>query len=355
MRIVTASFVAGLLAAGIAFGTDEAAAQAQACTNRGDLDQLYCDGNGDLVADVPTDKRKLRNPSTIVFAYTPVEDPAVYENIFRPFTDHLAKCTAKKIVYYPVQSNSAQIEAMRSGRLHVAGYSSGPTGFAVNMAGAIPFAAKGTAGEYRSYRLAFIVKADSPFQKLADLKGKKVAHTSASSNSGNLAPRALFPNEGLTPEKDYQVVYSGGHDKSVLGVVSGDFDGGAVASDVLERMIVRGTIKKEQVRVIYQSAPFPTSSFAYAHDLEPALAEKIKKCFYDYRFTPEMTKEFNGDDRFFPITYKKDWEVIRTVAAASGTPYNKAQYDKETAQEKADEVKRAQQRLQQQQQEQKKP
>ncbi|MBI3504728.1 MAG: phosphate/phosphite/phosphonate ABC transporter substrate-binding protein [Proteobacteria bacterium] len=346
----TSSLIAGLFAtvAGLALLAGEANAQAAAaCTNRGDLDQLYCDNDRDLVADVPADKKKLRNPSTLVFAYTPVEDPAVYESIFRPFTEYLAKCAAKKVVYYPVQSNSAEIEAMRSGRLHVAGFSSGPTGFAVNMAGAIPFAAKGTAGEYRGYHLAFVVKADSPYQKLADLKGKKVAHTSASSNSGNLAPRALFPGEGLAPEKDYQVVYSGGHDKSALGVVSGDFDGAAVASDVLERMIARGNIKAEQVRVIYKSATFPTSSFAYAHDLEPALADKIKKCFYDYRFPAEMTKEFNGDDRFFPITYKKDWEVIRTVAAASGTPYNKAQYEKETAQEKADEMKRAQEKLQQ--------
>lgn len=347
MRRTTSLFL-GIFAAAAGLALMAPDAAAQACKNRGDLDTIYCDDNNDLVADVPSDKKKLKNPSTIVFAYTPVEDPAIYANIFKPFTDYLAKCTAKKVVYYPVQSNSAEIEAMRSGRLHVAGFSSGPTGFAVNMAGAIPFAAKGNEKEFRAYHLAFVVKADSPYQKLTDLKGKKVAHTAASSNSGNLAPRALFPNEGLAPEKDYQVVYSGGHDKSALGVVAGDFDGAPVASDVLERMIVRGNIKQEQIRVIYRSAPFPTSSFAYAHDLDPALAEKMKKCFYDYRFPAEMTKEFNGDDRFYPITYKKEWEVIRTVAAASGTPYNKAQYEKETAQEKADEMKRAQQKLQQQ-------
>lgn len=339
----------------LALSADAGAQQAAACKKRGHLDTIYCDDNNDLVADLPTDKKKLRNPSTLVFAYTPVEDPAVYENIFKPFTDYLAKCTAKKVVYYPVQSNSAEIEAMRSGRLHVAGFSTGPTGFAVNMAGAIPFAAKGTGQQYRGYHLAFVVKADSPYQKISDLKGKKVAHTSASSNSGNLAPRALFPALGLTPDKDYQVVYSGGHDKSALGVVSGDYDGAPVASDVLERMITRGTIKAETIRVIYKSATFPTSSFAYAHDLEPALAEKIKKCFYDFRFTPEMTKEFNGDDRFYPITYKKDWEVVRTVAEATGTPYNKAQYEKETEAEKAALAKKAQEKLQQQQQQQKKP
>jgi phosphonate transport system substrate-binding protein len=115
-----------------------------ACKSRGDLDTQYCDLNGDLVADTPTDPKLLKTPSTIVFTYTPVEDPAVYEKIFKPFTDYLGQCTTKKVVFYQVQSNAAEIEAMRSGRLHVAGFSTGPTAFAVNIAGAVPFAVKGT-------------------------------------------------------------------------------------------------------------------------------------------------------------------------------------------------------------------
>ena len=58
-------------------------AQAQdACPHRGDLDPMYCDANKDLVADTPKDPAKQKNPSTLVFTYTPVEDPAKYENIF---------------------------------------------------------------------------------------------------------------------------------------------------------------------------------------------------------------------------------------------------------------------------------
>src|SRR5215510_3781993 len=105
---------------------DHAVAQGDTCKNRGQLDTLYCDDNNDLVADAPTDPKKWKDPGTLVFAYTPVEDPAVYANVFKPFTDYLAQCTGKRIVYYPVQSNSAEIEAMRSGRLHVAGFSTGP-------------------------------------------------------------------------------------------------------------------------------------------------------------------------------------------------------------------------------------
>lgn len=332
MAIITKSGFAAILLGTSLISVGSALAQDN-CPNRGQLDTAYCDANGDLVADAPTDPKKWRDPSALVWAYTPVEDPAVYANVFKPFTDHLEKCVGKRIVYYPVQSNAAEIEAMRSGRLHFAGFSTGPTGFAVNMAGAVPFAAKGLGPEVAGYNLLAVVKASSPYQKLSDLKDKKVAHTSPSSNSGNLAPRVLFPEQGLTPDKDYKPLMSGGHDKSILGVVSGDYDMGAVASDVYDRMIVRGTIKADDTRVIYKSPVFPTSSFAYAHDLKPELAAKLQQCFFNFRFPESMQKEFNGDDRFVPITYKANWAVVRDVAEKSGTPYNKAAYDAEAKRE----------------------
>lgn len=333
-----------LAAFGAAIVAASSAAAQDTCKNRGQLDDRYCDEDSDLVADVPKDPARHRDPSTLVFAYTPVEDPAVYENVFRPFTDYLGKCVSKRVVYFPVQSNSAEIEAMRSGRLHIAGFSTGPTGFAVNMAGAVPFATKGTGTEVQGYQLFFIVKTSSPYKSLADLKAKKVAHTSPSSNSGHLAPQVLFPMEGLKPDGDYKPVFSGGHDKTVLGVRAGDYDGGPVASDVFDRMITRGTVKADDFRVIYKSEVFPTSSFAYAHDLKPDLAEKIKTCFYAFTFTAEMTKEFNGNNKFVPITYQKDWEVVRRVAEGSGTPYNRTAYEREVkreaeaAKKKADEA-----------------
>ncbi len=287
------------------------------CPNRGDLDTLYCDANKDLVADAPTDPAKFKDPSTLVFTYTPVEDPAKYENIFKPLTDYLTQCTSKKVMFYQVQNNAAEIEAMRSGRLHVAGFSTGPTVFAVNKAGAIPFAVKGDAKGFQGYNLITVVKASSAFKTVADLKGKKVAHTAPSSNSGHLAPLALLPGQGLTPGKDYEIKFSGKHDQSVLGVNTGDYDAAHVASDVFERMAERGQIKEADFRILYRSQRFPTSSFAYAHDLKPELAIKLVKCFADFRFPPEMQKNFDGADRFVSINYRKDWEVVRTVDKAA--------------------------------------
>ena len=293
------------------------------CANRGTLDALYCDENNDLTADPPKDRAKWKNPSTLVFTYTPVEDPAIYRKIFQPFLDHLAKITGKKVIYYDVHSNAAEIEAMRSGRLHVAGFSTGPTAYAVNLAGAVPFAVRGQGDKPEGYHLILIVKAASPFQKPVDLKDRKVAHTAPSSNSGNLAPRALLPAQGLAPDRDYKVIYSGKHDQSILGVNSGDYDAATVASDVFDRMVNRGAVKREDFRIIYTSPLFPTSSYAYAHDLHPDLVVKIKEAFLSFKFPPEMSKSFEGMTNFVPITYRKDWEVVRNVAAAAGETYTR--------------------------------
>lgn len=332
------------LGAAAAIFASHAFAQGDACRNRGDLDVQFCDENKDLVADPPKDAKKFRTPGTLVFTYTPVEDPAVYEQAFKPFTDHLAACTGKRVAFYQVQSNAAEIEAMRSGRLHVGGFSTGPTAFAVNLAGAVPFAVKGDAKGFQGYNLILIVKKSSPYQKITDLKGKKVAHTSASSNSGNLAPRALFPPLGLTPDADYKVIYSGKHDSSILGVNTGDYDAAPVASDVFHRMAGRGVIKEDDFRILYRSETFPTSSFAYAHDLEPKFRDQMLKCFYDYRFPAEMQKTFDGADRFVPVTYIKDWAVVRKVDEAAGEKHDRAAYDKETAKEEAARKKAAEEK-----------
>ncbi|MGF1695486.1 phosphate/phosphite/phosphonate ABC transporter substrate-binding protein [Vibrio lamellibrachiae] len=296
---------------------------AETCSNHGVLDDKFCDENNDLVADTPKNPDEWRDPSTLVFTYTPVEDPAVYKDAFADFQAHLSKVTGKKVIYYTVHSNSAQVEAMRSGRLHVAGFSTGPTGYAVNLAGYVPIAVKGTADGFQGYNLITIARKDGQVQEMSDLKGKRVAHTSASSNSGNLAPRALFPSEGIVPDQDYKVLYSGKHDQSILGVFNGDYDAAPVASDVFDRMADADRVDEEELNIIYRSPRFPTSAFGYAHDLHPDLVAKIREAFNTYRFTPEMSATFKGADRFAPITYKEEWQVIRDIAHATGTAYTK--------------------------------
>ena len=302
-----------------------------ACKQRGELDTPYCDEDGDLLADAPKDPKRRKDPDTLFFSNSPLEDPAVFRKLMEPFVEHLAKCTARKFRYYEVFSSAAAIEAMRSGRMHLGTMSSGDTAFAVNVAGAIPIGIRGDANGPQGYQLWMIVRADSPFQKLSDLKGKRVAHTTPSSNSGNLAPRSLFLAEGLVPDKDYKVLFSGKHENSVSGVAAGDFDAAPIAHDILVRMAERGLVKMADFRILWKSRSFPPGGLSMAHDLAPALQQKIRECSYAFRYTPEMVKSFQGADRWLPIDYKKDWEIIRKVAQDSGQSFTATAFEKEKA------------------------
>ncbi len=301
-----------------------ATVSADECTNRGVLDVRYCDEDGDLVADPPKDASKYIDPPVLVFSYTPVEDPSVYVNVFTEFLDYLSEKTGKKVKWYGAESYAAQVEAMRSGRLHVAGISTGPTCFGVNLAGYVPFAIMGTANGPGGYKLQVITHKDSDIKTLKDLKGRKVAHVTPSSNSGNQAPRALFKAEGIIPDKDYKVIYSGKHDNSIMGVANKDYDAAPIASVVMERMAAKGVVNKDDLRVIWESKLFPTSSYGYIHNLDPALAKKVVEAFltFDWKGTG-LEKEFGKhSDRFVPITYKEHWATIRTIQKTNGVVYS---------------------------------
>jgi phosphonate transport system substrate-binding protein len=297
-----------------------------ACKNRGSLDTRFCDDNGDLVADTPADSSKWLDPDTLIFSYTPVEDPSVYENVFTEFMDYLAKKTGKKVKWYGAESYAAQVEAMRSGRLHVAGISTGPTVFGVNLAGYVPVAIMGKADGRFGYRLQLITHKDSDIKKVSDMKGRKIAHVTPSSNSGNQAPRALFKSMGVVPDKDYKVNYSGKHDNSIMGVANKDYDAAPVASSVLDRMHDKGVVNKKDLRVIWQSRLFPTTSYGFAHNLKPDLQKKITDAFLSFDWTgTALKKEFGKkSDKFIPITFKEHWADIRTIQETNGVKYTDA-------------------------------
>lgn len=291
---------------------------------RGALDARYCDRDGDMVADLPTDPTALADPDTLNFAYTPLEDPSIYPEIWKGFLDHVAKVTGKKVRLFLLQTNAAQLEALRSGRLHVAGINTGSVPVAVNCSGAVPFAMMhGPAGPY-GYQMEIIVPASSPVKAVADLKGRTIAFTSPTSNSGYKAPAYILETEFGLKADDYKSQYSGKHDNSILGVANGDYEAAAVASTVTARLATRGTYDPKAIRVIYRSATFPTTGYGYTHNLKPELAAKIREAFMTFSISgdPTLAPEFPDQDNFIAMTYKTDWEIVRRVDAGTSVTYD---------------------------------
>jgi len=320
----TNSFLSIVAAIGLAWAFNIATpGSASADCERGTLDKQYCDIDGDLVADLPTDPADWVNPDTIIFSYTPVEDPAVYQKVWDGFINHMAEVTGKKVVFFPVQSYAAQYEAMRSGRLHIAGVNTGGNPVAVNCAGFVPFAMMASKDGSYGYEMEIIVPANSDIQTPADIRGRTLTFTSPTSNSGNKAPSALLKSEfGLVKDVDFPTNFSGKHDNSILGIANGDYEVAPVANSVLKRMIDRNVVTTDQYRTIYKSETFPTTGYGHAHNLDPTLVAKIKTAFFTFPWEgSDLQAEFKKEGRFVSIHHKSDWNVIRKIDAANGVEY----------------------------------
>src|SRR5689334_7068582 len=266
------------------------------------LDQRFTDADGDMVADTPKDAKQVIDPPVLIFSYTPVEDPAVYQKVWDGFIKHLEKTTGKRVIFFPVQSNAAQYEAMRSGRLHVAGVNAGGNAIAVNCAGYVPFAMMASQDNSFGYEMEILVPADSPIKAPVDLKGHKIAFTDATSNSGFKAPSAILKADfNLEAKRDFEPVFSGKHDNSILGVVNKDYEAAAVANSVLNRMLDRKVFDKAKIRSIYKSETFPTTGYGHVYNLDPKLVEKIKEAFFTFPWEGSgLAAEFKREAKFIP-------------------------------------------------------
>ncbi|HSF96003.1 MAG TPA: phosphate/phosphite/phosphonate ABC transporter substrate-binding protein [Thermohalobaculum sp.] len=290
------------------------------------LDSRYTDADGDLIADIPTDPSQLVDPDTLVFAYTPVEDPAVYAKAWSDFLDHMEKVTGKKVVFFPVQSNAAELEAMRAGRLHVAGFNTGSNPIAVACAGFRPFTIMASKDGHFGYEMEIITYPGSGIEKVEDIKGKQLAFTSPTSNSGFKAPSAILKADyDLIPDRDFEPVFSGKHDNSILGVANKDYPAASIANSVKSRMIQRDVIKEDQVITIYKSQTFPTTGFGTVYNLKPELQEKVKEAFFTFPWEgSSLQEEFerSNEGQFIPITFQEHWAVIRKIDEANGVSYD---------------------------------
>ena len=284
---------------------------------------------GQPVAETPEDESEWLDPDTLEFSLTPTEDPTVYEDTLSPLLDNIAEETGKEVNYASLDSYAAQVEAMRSERLHLAGFSTGAVPYAVNIANAVPFAVQidgsGENGSF-GYRLFLITQVDNPdIGSLDDLAGdpmENVAHADPSSNSGNLAPRALFANQGVVPGEDYEVSYSGGHQQSSLGVANGDYEAAPVCSTCFARVARDGQLDPEQIKAVYASEPFPTTAFSHVNTLHPDIQEGVRAAFLDYDYQDtSIAEEFEGRGTWIDIDYATVWDIILQIQQSLEVEY----------------------------------
>src|SRR3954451_10824725 len=127
------------------------------------------------------------------------------------------------------------------------------------------------------YWAAIVTRADSPIQKIEDLKGKRFAWVDPGSASGYLIPRTMLEGRGVTQDSLGQQVFAGGHDKVGLAVLQGQVDAGAMGLDSIPRLDALQAGASQQIRVIEQSPDIPNDGVAFRKGLPEDTVKRIRE------------------------------------------------------------------------------
>lgn len=137
------------------------------------------------------------------------------------------------------------------------------------------------------YNSVLIVKSENPAKRLEDLKGRTVARTEPNSQSGYLVPTVEFSKMGKPVDKFFKSPISGGHTQSVLGVLKGTYDAAFTWTTrgdgygQLRTMMDKGMLKREQIRVIWESALVPAPPVIVHKELPADLKAEMARFFLE--------------------------------------------------------------------------
>ncbi len=272
-----------------------------------------------LMASAQAQDWKAKYPE-LVFASIPAENAAAVTEQFADFAAYLSREIGIPVKLRIVGDYAAVIEGQRAEQIHIAYY--GPASYArARMIGVktTAFATEVGKGGVKGYYSVLWVKANSPYQKVEDLKGKNIAFVDPNSTSGNNVPRYALSKMGIKAEDFFsKVIYSGSHTNAIMALNQGTVDVAAnqwfsETDSEVTRMADKSMVKKEDFRVIYKSDQIVNSPIAYLDSLPADLKKKIEQAILEFakKDKAAFDKFSNGKyEPFQPVSHDAYLPVI---------------------------------------------
>lgn len=134
----------------------------------------------------------------------------------------------------------------------------------------------------RTYQSALITHRRTGITRLADLpaaaKQLRFNFTDPASNSGHLVPQARLAELGLITERDFATTeFTLSHIVSVFNVAFGRADVAGVSDSVLQRLIAKGRVRREDIVTLWTSDPLPNGPIAVRSNLPPDFKRELQQ------------------------------------------------------------------------------
>jgi phosphonate transport system substrate-binding protein len=239
----------------------------------------------------------------------------------QPVVDYLAQKLGVPTKLYRLSDYAGLVEAMRADQVEFARF--GPAVYALGRRilgdRLQPLFRDVDHSGQEGYFSVVLVRADSPYRSVADLKGKTFAFADPNSTSGFAFPSYFLRKQGVDPQSHFGgTVFSGGHDNSVIALVRGQFDGVATyqvnaESGVAQRLASRNMIPQGSTRVIWTSPLIPASPFCARANLPDGLKTAYVAAMNAMRDdAPDVWKTFTDGhvSRYAPARHEDYIDVI---------------------------------------------
>ena len=264
--------------------------------------------------------------------FVPAEDAQQVMQNAQPIVEILRKQLGMEVQPFVATDYTGVVEALRVNKLDIAFLTPASYVLARDEAN-VRVVLKSERKGIPFYYAAIIVRADSGIKDLDDLRGKSFAFGDSLSTTGNVIPRQMFKARGIDPVRDFkQILYSGGHDATVLAVLNGKVDAGATyanspdGNDTAWMRYLKDSEEVKKIRAIAFSEPIPADNLVISANLDEDLAKKIEMTFIALSRDPagkRMLRELYQIDGFVPAT-DKDYDSVRRAFAEAGIPIKDA-------------------------------
>ncbi len=244
-------------------------------------------------------------PKEVTFGVIPVAGATSIKDTFGGLAKYLEKQLGVKVKMQTASDYAGIIAAMQFKKVDIAYF--GPKSYveAAKRAGAEAVATEVDAESgLPGYYGMIITKKGSGLKTLEDIKGKKWAFTSSHSTSGTLVPTVMFSKKGIDPQKYFsKVLYSGGHETSILSVKAGKVDAASTNNLDYNRGLGRNWDKND-FNIIWKSDIIPGSPMTVRKDLPTSFKMAVKGAFLslkDKKLLAQMkiAGYVPGDDSFY--------------------------------------------------------
>lgn len=222
-------------------------------------------------------------PKELNFGVIPVAGATSIKDTFGGLASYLESKIGVKINLQTAGDYAGVITAMQHNHVQIAYF--GPKSYVEAALRAKAEAVALEVGEETGlpgYYGMILTKKDSGLKTLEDIKGKTWAFTDAHSTSGTLVPSVMFSKKGINPQEYFsKVLYSGGHEASILSVKAGKVDAASTNNLDFNRGLGRNWTK-DDFNVIWESELIPGSPMTVRSDLPESLKLAIMGAFVSY-------------------------------------------------------------------------